>query len=143
MNKAHGPSFTASFASVEIRPGDTWKIYLNACHPHGEMKYLIAEVAQTGKPSCPATRIRIQKESRKNLSGYIYLNTASVPAGDLTFVTLRLRIQIEDSSGRLSREKTFPLAFNDCAEPESPPAGMFEERDLGPVMVQLQPTNLP
>lgn len=32
------PVIRQSFASKQIRPGDTWKIYLNAFHPDGDIK---------------------------------------------------------------------------------------------------------
>ncbi len=143
MNEPGPPVITAFFASREIRPGDMWKVYLNAAHPAGEMKYIVAEVSQPGNASYPVTRIRVKGESRKNLSGYVYLSTTFSAGSELTFASLMVKVQIEDRLGRCSRQVIFSLAFNDRAGAENPPPGLFEERDLGPIMVRLQPKILP
>jgi hypothetical protein len=42
------PVITNSFACRQIRPGDTWKIYLLAEDPEGEMKAIVCTVDQPG-----------------------------------------------------------------------------------------------
>jgi hypothetical protein len=49
--KAEGkaaPTITASFAASEMTPGATWKIYLKASDPDGDMRYIVAVVKQAG-----------------------------------------------------------------------------------------------
>lgn len=42
------PVITQSFASPQVSTGDTWKIYLKASCPNGEMKKMYAEINQPG-----------------------------------------------------------------------------------------------
>ncbi len=108
---AEVPVISQSFASREIRPGDTWKVYLKASAPQGEMKNIFATVDQPGVGAYPVSMIRIKPENRKDLSGYIYLNTSS-PRATLEFVTLTLTVQIQDGAGNFSQPVVFPLSFN-------------------------------
>ena len=99
--QVHGlpvPVITQAFASKEVWPGKTWKVYLNVSHPNGEMKSIYAIVDQPGVGQYPFTTIPIKEENRKELSGYIYLRTSSQWAG-LEYVTLTLTIQVQDKSG--------------------------------------------
>ena len=134
------PVVTKAFASPELIPGDTWKIYLNVSDPNGEMKYIVAMVEQPGVAPYPISFIRVKKENRKELSGYIYLTSlqfADVP-NSLNNTTLNLTVQIKDSAGNYSNPVVFPLYLNTRAAEETPPKGVFQERALGPVMIDLQ-----
>ena len=47
------PVITESFASKELRPGDTWKVYLKASDPDGDMRYIVSVLsAGMGRLSC-------------------------------------------------------------------------------------------
>ncbi len=134
------PVITQSFASPQLIPGDTWKIYLNVSDPNGKMKYILAMVDQAGVGPYPVSFIRIKKGNQKEMSGYIYLNSfhfAEVP-NSLNNTTLNLTVQIKDSAGNYSNPVVFPLYINTRADEETPPNGIFQERDLGPVMIDLQ-----
>ena len=65
------PVITQSFAAGEIRVGETWKIYLNASDPDGEMINIYGIVDQPGQ-TYPLSITRISKENGKeshNTSG--------------------------------------------------------------------------
>ena len=136
--KPHGaaPAILRSFASKQIRPGDAWKVYLIARDPDGDMENIVAVIDQPGVGVYPASRTRIQEGNRKELSGYAFLNTTS-PA-DLDFVDLTLTIQIQDQAGNMSQPAVFPLAINNQYRQESPPPEVFQERDLGPILITLR-----
>ena len=130
------PVISQSFASREARTGDTWKVYLKAEDPNGDMRRIFCTVDQPGMGTYPAAYIRIKEAERKELAGYIYLN---IPArGDLDFVTLTLTVQVQDMAGHLSLPAVFPLALNPRSTREAPAQGAFPEKDLGPVMIQLR-----
>ncbi len=139
-NSSTGPAITQSFASKEIRPGDTWKIYINASDPTGKMKYIYAEVQQAGRGVYPVSMTRIKPENRKEFSGYLYLNTFNA-AKAMVFVSVRLVVHLGDGAGNFSEPKIFPLEFYPRAVQASPPAGVFEEKNLGPIMIQLRPAS--
>ena len=134
------PVITQSYAGREIVPGDTWRVYLNASDPDGDMQYVIAVLSQPGGGDYSPSYTRIPKERGKDLSGYIYLNTL-FPEGYefLTFYTLTLTVNIKDKAGHLSAPAVFPVTFNPRAVQEPPPPGIFEEVSLGPVMITVHP----
>jgi len=129
---------TQSFASKEIRPGETWKVYLNAHDPDGEMKQIVCVIEQPGVGVYPAAYTRIKADNRKELSGYIYLTTFDVNYSSFNYVNLSLRVQIQDMAGHYSAPVLFPLGFNALSRQEPPPQNVFKEQDLGPIMIQLR-----
>jgi hypothetical protein len=128
------PAIINSFASKQIRPGDIWKVYLKASDPNRGMKYILSTIERGGSH---LSFIRIKEEDREHFSGYIYLNTFNMN-NSLSFLTLTLTIWIKDAAGHLSQSVIFPLKFDNNIIPEEPPQGLFEEQDLGPIMVQLK-----
>jgi hypothetical protein len=131
------PSITRTFASRESSPGETWKIYLRATDPEGEMKAIYATVDQPGRGPQAAGPIPIPEDQRRELSGYLRLNTSG--AQGLAFLNLTVTVQVRNRAGDFSPPVSFPLALNPRAVQESPPMGAFEERNLGPIMVSLDP----
>jgi hypothetical protein len=132
------PVITQSFASNEIRPGDTWLVYLNAHDPDGDMKQIVCEIEQPGVGVYPVSYTRIKEENRKELSGYVYLTTLHVNYFSFNFINLTLRVEIQDRAGHYSAPVFFPLSFNALYRQEPPPQNVFKEHDLGPIMIQLR-----
>jgi hypothetical protein len=136
------PIITQAYASPAMRTGDTWQIYFNASDPNGDMRYIVATVDQQGRGGggYPPSFTRIRKgENRQRLSGYIYLNTVNNIQQGLDFTNLTLTVQIKDRNGNMSNPVSFPLHFQLSAVQPLPPPGTFEDHDLGPVMIQIQP----
>jgi hypothetical protein len=131
------PVITQAFASKQIRPGATWKVYLNVSDPNGEIKNIYAIVDQPGVGQYPVTTIRIKEENRKELSGYIYLPGTS-QWSPLEFVNITLTVQVQDQSGAFSPPAVFPLTFSSRASQEEPPQGVFKEHEIGPIMIRLR-----
>ena len=130
------PVITQSFASKEVKPGDTWKVYLNVSDPDGGIRNIYAAVDQLGVGQYPVSIIRVKGQNHKELSGYIYLNTWT-PYATLEFVSLKLTVEVQDREGRFSAPVVFPLYIHSRAIQEAPPQGVFKEEDLGPVMLEL------
>ena len=84
----------------------------------------------------PVSITRIKEDDDKNLSGYFYLNTGN--DHPLNFVNLTLAVEIQDKTGHFSGPAVFPLAFNPRSVQQTPPAGVFQEKDLGPILVTLR-----
>jgi hypothetical protein len=131
------PIITQAFAAKEIRPGETWKIYLNASDPNGGMKNIFAIIYQPGVGEYPASIIRVKEENRKELSGFIYLWT-SAPWYPMDYVNIGLTVQVQNKSGNFSQPAFFPLSLTSRASQEAPPQGVFKEQELGPIMVRLK-----
>ena len=129
------PVITRSFASREISPGDTWKVYIHAADPEGDMKTIICAVSQAGRGSYPVSYLKVPEGQGGELSGFIYLNTGA--GQSLPFFHLTLQVEIQDRAGNLSWPVSFSLAFNHRAEQEPPPPGLFHDQEIGPIMVFL------
>jgi hypothetical protein len=104
------------------------------------MRYILATVKQAGVGVYPISFTRIGEENRKELSGYVYLNTmGGSDYSSLTFFGLTLTLWVKDRAGNFSDPVEFPLAFGSRVEAQAvPPSGAYQEQDLGPVMVFLR-----
>ncbi|HSB06456.1 MAG TPA: hypothetical protein VLK23_14825 [Thermodesulfobacteriota bacterium] len=134
-NQSGVPVITRCFASREIRPGETWKVYIQATDPAGDMKTIICVVNQAGRGSYPVSYLKVPEGQGGELSGFIYLNTGA--GQSLPFIQLTLQVEIQDRAGNLSRPVYFVLAFNPRVEQEPPPPGLFQDQEIGPIMVFL------
>ncbi len=131
------PVITQAFAATSVRPGGTWKIYLIAKDPEGEMRYIVATIYQQGVGTTPVSRTRIRPENQNELNGYVYW-TAPV-RGEFEFSNLTLNLDIQDKAGQHSRAIEFPVSISTYQAQEPPPPGIFQENNLGPIMIRLQP----
>ena len=131
------PVITETYASKRMNPGDTWKVYLKASDPGGDMESIVATVQMAGSGTHPVSFTRIQDGNRKELSGFVSLSTPS-GEGWLNNLTLTLTVQIKDRAGHLSKAVAFPLEFNARYVQEPPPSGVFPEQYLGPIMITLR-----
>ncbi len=132
---AGGPQITNAFASPHLRPGETWKVYLQASDPNGEMKNIVCTIDQPGVGEYPVSITRVGLGNEKELNGEIYLPTSTFD--HLDWVTLTLTVQIQDKAGQYSKPMQFHLALNDRYSQESPPPGVFKDDDLGPILIHV------
>jgi hypothetical protein len=131
------PVITQSFATPQTAPGKNWKAYLKASEADGDMEDIVSTVHQPGVGTYPVSFTRIGENDRKELSGYVYL---FIPYRDgLDNVGITITIQIRDREGQFSQPVKFPLSIGVLAQQESPPPGVFQENDLGPILVDLHP----
>jgi hypothetical protein len=134
------PVISQSFAPKQLRPGDTWKVYLNASDPDGDMRRIVCIIDQPGVGTYPVGFTNVREENRKELSGYIFLSTFGPYGYDwLNFLSITLTVQIQDKTGHYSQPAVFPLSFQALSTQEIPPPGIFKEQDLGPIMITLHP----
>ena len=129
------PVISKAFASPRLSPGDTWKVYLNASDPDGDMKAIICTMEQPGRGSYPVSRTRIPANQRRDLSGYVYLNTRDSESIENTSLTMAL--QVQDEAGHYSAPVLLPLFLQFKAKQGTPPPELFQNRDLGPIMIRL------
>jgi hypothetical protein len=130
------PVIRKSYAAPQIWPGDTWKVYLVASDPDGDMKQFVCTIDQPGVGVYPASLTRIAEGQRQELSGFLYLNTRGFE--NLTFVILTLSVQVQDMAGHFSPPAAFPLLLTPTGQQEPPPPGDFQEENLGPIMIRLR-----
>jgi hypothetical protein len=131
------PVITQSYASPQISPGSSWKVYLKASDADGDMKAFFCTVDQPGLATYPLSITRIKEGNQKELSGYLFLNISAFRK--LDFVELTLTVEIQDRAGNFSKPANFPLFINSRYAQEPPPPGAFQENNLGPIMIELRP----
>ncbi len=129
------PVIERSFASDQLAPGEQWKIYVRASDPDGDMDTIFAVVEQAGIGSYPVSITKIKGETGKELSGYVFLNTSGYDC--LCDKKLTVSIEIRDKAGHSSNSVTHSVVGRQTQK--SPPPGVFEEKELGPIMVTLRP----
>ncbi len=129
------PVITKIFASPHLRPGETWRVYLIASARDGVMKNIVCTIDQPGVGTYQPSITRIDPSRGKELNGYIYLPTSV--SDRLDNVTLTLTVQIQDTAGRYSNAAQFNLEMNYTYQQEPPPPGVFQENDLGPIMIPV------
>ena len=127
------PVIINAFASKEVRQGETWKVFLQAEDADGDMNRIRCTLEQPGIGVQPVSLIKIREDRRRNLSGYIFLNTGS--ASGFPYASCRLTVQIQDQKGNVSNSISFPLTLNPRAVQQNPPPGIFQNEDLGPVQI--------
>ncbi len=130
------PVISQSFASPQIAPGRVWKVYLKASDADGDMKEFVCTIHQPGVGTYPVSLTRIKEGNQKSLSGYLYLNVTAFR--NLDFVELTLTVQVRDRAGQFSEPMNFPLSINSRYTQDSPPEGIFQETDLGPILIDLR-----
>lgn len=128
------PVITNFFASKELPPGDTWKVFLQAQDPDGDMDRIVCTLQQPGGGQA-VSFIKIRGDRRGSLSGYVFLITEI--ASGVPFASCRLTVQIQDKEGNGSNSVVFSLSLNPKAVQQSPPPGIFLDEDLGPVLVRF------
>ena len=126
-SKGHPPELLGYYAAKEIRPGETWNVYLKAKDIDSDMKYIVAVLSVKGDASSPTSEIWLKGVNRSDCDGYIFMNT---PPLDMTLLStlgkLSLSIFIRDWAGNKSKTVKLPLTFNESAEPEKVPANWQE-----------------
>jgi len=130
------PVIEQSFASKAMKKGDTWRIYLKASDPDGDMKTIVAYLRVGGMGgTTTVSHTRIKEDGRQKIDGYLYwypgFDSYGVPEMVMT-------IQIQDMAGHFSIPVSLPLVMELSGSQESPPQGVFQEKELGPVMITLQ-----
>jgi hypothetical protein len=131
------PVIVDSYALDVIRPGATWRVYLQAKDNDGDMKDIVAILNQSGFP--PSTDItQIKAKDSKELAGYLYFKT---PQDNNLILSYRfsLEVFIRDALGNKSEKIEFPLRF-DMVRPASVPEQWAKgaNRRLGAIMIDIQ-----
>ncbi len=132
------PVITSSFASEKVSHGDVWKIYLEAHDPDGDMRYFAYTIRNTGFGR-RGDYVRIRKDDRARLSGFIGVVTSPPQDAIGEWARLTLTLYIQDRSGNTSDKVTFPVALTRGVKQASPPPPFDIEglRRLGYIGVEL------
>lgn len=135
------PIITHSYAIDKGRYGQTWKIYLEAQDPDGDLAKIASTVDQIGYCCYSTDYIPIKPPFQTHLKGYIRLNTFSSRTSFIRAGTqITLKVSIFDHAGNESNRVVFPLEFVIGGEPAPKPPAPFDQGDiplLGNIMIDL------
>jgi len=134
------PVITHWFASKELSRGDTWKIYLEANDPDGDMRQFVCVFDQVGYGSYSAEYVVIKKRHREKLRGYLnFFSSAGAGLRMPEWTQLRLTVYIRDKGRNTSNKVLFPLVLTVGAKqiPPPPPFDHGALDKLGTIMVEL------
>jgi len=126
---------------TSVGGGENWLVYINASDPDGDLDQIFCGVEfQAGVDHpYPISITRIKPDQGKNLSGYLHLGT---PEPDRP-MNLIFTLQVRDKAGHFSAPVSFEVNMFDQSRKkervgqESPPLGVFQDKDLGPIMIAL------
>jgi hypothetical protein len=139
--KGQPPVILDSYAPSQIRPGATWRVYLRAKDPDGDMKQMIQVLMRGGSGPFKSTFAPLRAEHSAEMNGYFFLRTPSPAQADYTrlgFMGLTLRITLLDCQGNKSEQVEFPLHFTLKAARDLPPEwNDVADRSLGAIMFDL------
>lgn len=104
------PVLIDHYAAAVIRPGTTWKIYLEAKDKDGDMVYIATMLYQTGFGYYATDYTRLTGKERKKFAGYIALRTP--PEVSLIQDKFTMEVLVRDRQRNSSEVIKLPLTFN-------------------------------
>jgi len=139
--KGQPPVILDSYAPSQIRPGTTWRVYIRAKDPDGDMKQMIQILMRGESGPFKTTFAPLKAEYSAEMGGYFFLSTPSPAQADynrLGFLGLTLRIVIVDCQKNKSESVEFPLHFEYEAPTDVPPKWQdVADSSLGAIMFDL------
>jgi len=139
------PVITHWVASEELHHGDTWRIYVEANDPDGDMREFVAVLDQEGHGQYPSSYVRIKKAHREELRGYlVFFSSAGMGPWLPEWTQLSLKLSIRDRGTNMSNKVILPLVLSRGAKQGSPPPPFDSGRldKLGVIWVDLVHPNL-
>ena len=135
------PIITHSFASEKLSHGDTWKIYVEAHDPDGDMRQFVCVFKQVGYGSYSPDYVVIKKPHREKMKGYLAFYSGA--GGGLRvseWTQLTLTLYIRDRGRNTSDKVVFPLVLSRGSKqaPPPPPFDTSQLDRLGTIMTELE-----
>jgi hypothetical protein len=134
------PIILDSYAAESVRPGATWRVFLEAKDADGDMHSIITQLVQPGIGYYPPDFTYIKGAEREGFAGYLILTTP--PDYDLLQEYVEATLTIQDCEGNKSEPVNFTLRFDNKSSfgPQEVPEKwqMAAKRKLGTIMVQIR-----
>jgi len=112
------PVIERVLAADNISPGTTWRVYLWASDPNGDISFITYVVERPGAADYSPGHLRVKTTGDGKLQGYLYLNTVSVANSTSWEMWFTVKITVEDSRGNRSLPKVFKVYFGDNRQDE-------------------------
>ncbi len=133
------PVILDSYAAETVRPGASWRVYLEAQDEDGDIHYIAAQLFQPGVGYYPTSFTYIKGADREGFAGYIYLNTPKDYR--LLADNFRLELILRDCEENKSEPVSLTLRFDNLPsyQPQEVPEKWQRAatRELGAIMVDI------
>lgn len=136
------PMILDSYAAESVRPGATWRVFLEAKDPDGDMHSIITQLVQPGVGYYPTDFTYLKEADREGFAGYLILPTPT--DSWLLQDSIEATLTVQDCEGNKSKPVTLTLRFDYKTDfgPQKVPAKWRTAADhkLGTIMVQITST---
>ena len=106
------PELQDSFAVADLRPGQTWQIFLEGSDPNGDMKDIWIVASQIGGTVWENQFIALRGENRRRFLGYVALPTPlTLYRSSTGWETVRVEVRIRDGAGQYSQSRVHEVVI--------------------------------
>jgi len=134
------PIILASYGAESVRPGATWRVFLEVQDADGDIHSIITQVVQPGIGYYPPDFTYIKEADRESFAGYLILRTP--PDFDLLQEYVEATLTILDCEGNKSEPVNFTLRFDNKSgfgpQEVAEKWQMAAKRKLGTIMVEIR-----
>jgi len=124
------PVLEKVWVSPQVNHGDLLKIYIKGSDPDGDIRFI--QVAAGRKGGHLGAMIRLKKEDRKDLNGYLFWDTGQAAYRNASG---SVEVTLQDWKGNESETITVPVRIlSRDAKVQSAP-GEFKDKSIGPIMI--------
>jgi hypothetical protein len=136
------PVILDSYAAESVRPGATWRVYLETQDAGGGIHSIITQLVQPGIGYYPPDFTYMKEADREGFSGYLILRTPRDPNLVMLREYVEATLTLQDCEGNKSEPVTLTLRFDNKAGfgPQEVPEKwqMAANKKIGTIMVDIQ-----
>ena len=134
------PIVLDSYAAESVRPGATWRVFLEVQDADGDIHSIITQLVQPGIGYYPPDFTYIKEADREGFAGYLILRTPR--DFDLLQEYVEATLTVQDCEGNKSEPVNFTLRFDNKSGfgPQEVPEKwqMAANNKLGTIMVEIR-----
>ena len=106
------PELQDSFTVADLRPGQTWQIFLEGSDPNGDMKDIWIVASQIGGTVWENQFIALRGENRRRFLGYVALPAPlTLYRSSTGWETVRVEVRIRDGAGHYSQSRVHEVVI--------------------------------
>ena len=136
------PVILDSYAAESVRPGATWRIYLEAQDADGDIHSIITQLVQPGVGGYPPDFTYLKEADREGFAGYLILRTPRDPNLVALNEYVEAMLTLQDCEGNKSEPVRLTLRFDNKSGfgPQEVPEKwqMAANNKIGTIMVDIQ-----
>ena len=124
------PVLEKVWVSPQVNHGDLLKIYIKGSDPDGDIRFI--QVSAGRKGGVVGSMIRLKKEDRQDLNGYVFWDTGQAAQRNTGGV---VEVTLQDWKGNESETISVPVKIVSTGGKSEPTPAEFKDRAIGPIMI--------